>query len=68
MRKSKMLSQEKYDKRMRILRRILRDFFNESYYEIDQKYFVPHYGNEPSCKLCIIERKYMKEIMNKLRR
>ena len=38
------------------LRRIFRDFFNDSYYSIDEKRYVPHVGNDRNCELCKIEK------------
>lgn len=44
------------------LRRIFRDFFNDSYYSIDREKYVPHAGKDGNCVLCKIENKAIKKL------
>ena len=45
------------------LRRIFRDFFNDSLLEIEGKdSFVPHAGNDFHCPLCRIEQSAIKNL------
>ena len=44
------------------LRRIFRDFFNDSYYSIDKKRYVPHAGDDGNCELCKIEKKSIRRL------
>jgi len=46
------------------IRRVLRDFWNENYHEIDEEGFIPHIGDDLNCKFCQIEKKYIKKIEN----
>ena len=46
------------------IRRILRDFWNDSCYTLDKKRFAPHAGNDLNCKLCQIETKVIQKIEN----
>lgn len=48
------------------LRRILRNFWNESYYKAEGDEFVPHAGDDPNCSLCKIEKKAIKKIQSLL--
>jgi len=43
------------------IRRILRDFWNNSYHAVDAN-FIPHIGDDNNCKLCKIEKEALKKI------
>ncbi|MBU0962335.1 MAG: hypothetical protein KKD48_00355 [Nanoarchaeota archaeon] len=48
----------------RKVRRILRDFWNDSYYEVEGNRFIVHAGDDPNCELCYIEKQAIKKIIN----
>jgi len=44
------------------LRRILRDFWNQSYCSVSGEEHIPHLGNDENCELCKIEKQAIKKI------
>lgn len=49
------------------LRRILRDFWNESNHSISNDEYIPHVGDEDDCELCKIEKQVIKKIKKLIR-
>ena len=49
------------------LRRILRDFWNESNSSVIGKEFIPHMGDKDDCELCKIEKQVIKKIKKLIR-